>query len=88
MTATPELRIEVKTNTVREAMLVTARNTVWERTTETIRVNETGATLFRSVVTDCKRDCNRKRDAQLKEKSSVSSVDITSVEFIFFEKNR
>lgn len=58
---------------------MTVRDTVWERTTETIQLNHTGDTLFRSVVTDRERIRNRERDAQLKEKSLASSTDTTSV---------
>lgn len=58
---------------------MTVRDTVWERVTETIRTNETGDTLFRSVVTDRERIRNRERDAQLKVKSEALSVDTTSI---------
>lgn len=72
-------RAEVRADTVREVVLVTVRDTVWERVTETLQLNHTGDTLFRSVVTDRERIRNRERDAQLKVKSEALKVDTTSI---------
>lgn len=75
-----ELRTEVRTDTVREEVLVMVRDTVWEKTTETVQVNASGDTLRRSIVTDRLTVRDRSRDSKLRVKREASQVDSISVE--------
>jgi hypothetical protein len=67
-TETRRQRTEVVTDTLREMVLVTVRDTVWEKTTETLLVNDTGDTLQRNIVTDrlTVRDRDRVHDQRMK----------------------
>ena len=75
-----ELRTEVRADTVREEMLVMVRDTVWEKTTETVQVDASGDTLRRSIVTDRLTVRDRSRDSRLKVKREASQVDSIRVE--------
>ena len=59
--------------------MVTVRDTVWEKTTETLLVNDTGDTLQRNIVTNrlTVRDRNRVHDKRVK--TSEVRDDVTTV---------
>lgn len=64
------------TDTIREVVWVTVCDTVWEKTTETLLVDDTGDTLRRSVVTDrlTVRDRDRVHDQRVKTSEVKDNV--------------
>lgn len=69
----------VTTDTIRELVVVTLCDTVWERTTLTLQLSETGDTLQRSIVTDRLTVRDRKLDRQITEHKD-STRDSVAVE--------
>ena len=71
-------RTEVVTDTLREVVLVTVRDTVWEKTTETLLVNDTGDTLRRNIVSDrlTVRDRNREQLSLEHKAVTADSVEV------------
>ena len=67
------------TDTLREMVLVTVRDTVWEKTTETLLVNDTGDTLRRSIVSDRLTVRERDRVHDQRVKTSEVKDDVTVV---------
>ena len=62
--------------------MVTVRDTVWEKTTETLLVNDTGDTLRRCIVTDrlTVRDRNRERLSLERKAVTADSVAVETKE--------
>ena len=60
--------------------MVTVRDTVWEKTTETLLVNDTGDTLQRSIVTDrlTVRDRDRVHDQRVKTTEVWDDVEMVT----------
>ena len=75
-------RTVVTTDTLREVVTVTLHDTVWEHTTLTLRVNESGDTLQSSTVTDrlTVRDRTRDRQTTTHSRASLDSVAVVSNE--------
>ena len=75
-------RTVVTTDTLREVVMVTLHDTVWEHTTLTLRVNESGDTLQSSTVTDrlTVRDRTRDRQTTTHSRATLDSVAVVSNE--------